>query len=106
MTKKWTLTIKVDYDDGDYAQKSTSITDEQLELVKTVAAQFKGSSAYWGTLDCRSGYNDPRRLYPNLTEEQIEIFEDFTPYCPHGFHAIEGITVVPDSEMVTLFGRV
>ena len=109
--KKYLLVI-ADSNDGDYLHSLTEITDEQIEELKPIIAVVKN---VYDTAVKEKKWNDrhnwengeyghgitPQNLYVEtglLTEEQVDIFEEYVPYGEYGVHTIEHINVVELNE--------
>lgn len=92
------IAIRVDTNDGDYAETTNIITPEQLEEIKPLIEAIKERSAKYGhaypTQECASK-GEPQSLYPHITEEIFELFEEFCPSTEYGFYSIERIEVYP-----------
>lgn len=107
------IIIKADYN-GDYISEKTEITDEQLEKIKPVIEALKVRRKKlnedrmknwnqwrhnWDTTeyaDC-----EPHKMYVEtgiLTEEQVELFNEFVPSVEYGVHTIESIDIVYEGE--------
>lgn len=117
------ITVVVDTNDADYMTKVSEIDDEELVVVREVAAKIKTFKPYevsyerydgttgdnachhnWPEGDCQRddmGEKSPIEIY-DLTEEQYEIFDCYTPYSEYGFHTIESITIVPITKVESL----
>lgn len=117
--KKYII-IKADTNDADYITKKTEITDEQIEQIKPVIAALQVRrdklnedrhknwnrwSPNWET----SKYGrlvTPSEMYVKpgiLTEEQVQIFDEFVPYGEYGVHTIETVEILVVSEEIQLF---
>jgi len=111
------LFVEADMNDADYISKKTEITDEEIELIKPVIEQLQVRRKKlnedthnnwnqwrhnWENGGGRCGY--PREMYVEtglLTQEQIDLFDEFVPYGEDGVHTIETIEIVYQGE--TLF---
>jgi hypothetical protein len=111
--KKYIL-IEADYNDGDYVQSKHEITDEEIELIKPVAEAIEEfdkitnrfSGGYnWATKDIAEKGKAPHDLYVltgKITEEQYDLFSDFTPSSEYGIHTIESIEILVVQEEIKL----
>ena len=92
--ERFLLQITVDYNDGDYAERLSDISLETIQRLAPVFTAIKARQGHiWPQGDQRNMYDNPAIFYPQLTLEQIELFDDFCPRCEYGFHSIEEIRV-------------
>ena len=104
------IIIKVDTNDGDYVEKVSSISEENLNTIKPVIEAIKNFKPYEGvkrdygkfdawmhshnfpTFEVRRdlGEKNSQELYGHI--EGYDIFMDFVPYTE--FHSIESITIL------------
>ncbi len=92
--KKYII-IKADTNDADYITEKREISDEKIELMKPIIKAIK---------ECKAGHNWPRyngtdeeveELYENiLTNEQIDLFDNYRPHGEWGIHSIESIEIL------------
>lgn len=117
------ITITVDTNDADYMTEVSKISEEDLIIVRKIVAKIKAFEPYkveyqrstgyvvtrtctnnWPSGDCRRedmGEKSPQEIY-DLTDEEIDIFYEFTPSSEWGFHTVESISVAPTTEIETL----
>jgi hypothetical protein len=95
------LLIKADTNDADYVISENIIKDDELEkilhiidVVKTKTASMTGWSRHnwpWGEYSD----NTPSELYEGLlTEDEIEMFQEYLPYGEFGIHTIISIKLL------------
>jgi hypothetical protein len=100
--EKYELVIKADTNDGDYVTSTTAVSEETIEKLKPIveAIKAKGRRHNWP----RHEYGDSNveTLYPELTRDQIELFDDLRPYGEHGIHTIESVVyyLIPDKTIL------
>lgn len=112
---KHEISIKVDTNDGDYATEVREISDSDLDKIKPLIVAIKKFKPYKTvTLDTKMdwththnypfgeclrpdlGEKSPREFYQGVvSEDTIELFEEFLPYNEYGFHTIVSIEVTP-----------
>lgn len=100
-----TICVKADTNDADYIHNIQLLDEADLPTILKVVAAIKEFDATHqrGTGDYnwyaryehygrkRSG---PREVYEEvLTEEEIEIFEEYIPYGEDGIHTIESVEI-------------
>lgn len=113
--KKMYLIVNADYNDADYISSRCEITPQQLEKIMPVIEALKEkkrkdketesiyhSSSNWETGEL-AGDSTPQKLYVDtgiLTEEQVNMFNNYVPSDPDGFgvHTIESIEIVHEGE--------
>ena len=97
MEREYLLIIKADVNDADYITNTENIDGETLELVKKVAALIAKKKS-----EHRYGHNwnnyesNQAEMYPELTEEEIQWFDELLPYGTMDgdeIHSIESIKV-------------
>jgi len=91
MNDAYLLCIKVDYNDADYAECITEVKAETLAKLSPVFVALKAHRGRWPAGERKDATDNPAMLYPILTEEQIEDFEEYCPRCEYGFHTIESV---------------
>jgi len=114
------IVIQADCNDADYLMEKSEITDQQIEEVikPVIVALEKRKAAYeeldkidskraWNELHHNwetSEYGDtpPQKMYEGeLSEDQIDAFQEFVPWGEYGVHTIYRIEIVFEGE--TLF---
>ena len=102
------LIIKADTNDADYITSKNEVSDEQLELLQPVFKVLQEKrieflkSKNWGdrhNWECGEIDNGrtPEKLYIEtglLTQEQVDMFEEYLPYDEYGLHTIEDIEIL------------
>lgn len=115
------ITIKVDANDADYQELTSKITREELNKIRPLIKKIKKFKPYKGIskeykLEYTHHHNYPtgevcrpdlgeksvQELYPDITEDVFEIFNEYCPYCEHGFHTIKSIEVFPNTTIEKL----
>lgn len=112
---KLKLIVTVDQNDADHNTKISDITQEELTELLPVFEAIKNFRPYkvpgkgtyvteWGhyhNWPCGEyspredlGEKHPAEIYPHLTEEQIETFNDRCPFGEHGFHSVREIRLL------------
>lgn len=99
---KLLLIIEADTNDADYVTEMTEVTPETLEPLlpiftaikdMTVKHQTDRNHYNWPNSECAS--DTVESVYEDiLTEEQIELFNEYTPYGEYGIHTIKSIKVL------------
>lgn len=110
MGKKYIIVV-ADTNDADYITNKREITDEQLEALKPVFKVLLDRRAKLNE-DRDKNWNEfrhnweigefarkktPENLYIEtelLTEEQVELFNNFVPNGEYGIHTIEQIDII------------
>ncbi|HEX8586148.1 MAG TPA: hypothetical protein VF680_17280 [Allosphingosinicella sp.] len=90
------IIVQADTNDGDYINKKTQITEDDIIKVKDILSKLNIGSydLSWGRGDIQDEDNDPHILYPQLSEEEIEFLENYIPYGEYGIHTIESIEIL------------
>jgi len=108
--------IKADTNDGDYISKKSEITDDQIELIKPVIEQLKFRKDKLNE-DKMHNWNEWRHnwvtseysestLYDMyietnlLTQEQVDLFDEFVPFGEYGVHTVESVEILKEGEML------
>lgn len=117
--KKYII-IKADTNDADYITSKNEITEEQIILIKPVIEQLqirknkleedrlKNWNEWrhnWETSEY-GRLGTPTKMYVEtglLTQDQVDLFEEFTPYGEDGIHTIESVEILEVSEEYKLF---
>ena len=101
---KYEIVVTADTNDADYITKTSEIDDAGLVEIMPVIEAIKG-------LDKKHHYNWPRHeyqdetveaIYPQLTKDQIEAFEEYRPYGEYGIHTIESVVYYLKPDKVKL----
>lgn len=94
-----TITVTADTNDADYITNTQILNEDDLPTIKKVIKAIKdfdskhqrGTGQYNWYARRRPG---PREVYEDiLTEEEIEIFEEYIPYGEDGIHTIESVEI-------------
>lgn len=91
------LYIKADTNDGDYVTTFEEVTKEQIEELRPIVNAIKNckSSHNWGSGEFCSDEESPENIYKGiLTEDQIELMEEYVPCGEHGVHTIDVIKLI------------
>lgn len=98
--KKYII-ITGDYNDGDYVTKKSVITDEQINIMRDIVNKVEKiklyGGGYAGCFEWKTGdqQEEPFLLaHPELTEDEIELVEEFRPSGEYGIHTIEDIEIL------------
>ena len=99
---EYTVKVTGDTNDGDYITEESILTQEGLdslrELVKSIR-EANGNPNWvlfdWGIGDCCSSENSPEKIYPFLSEDDIEFITGLCPYGEYGIHSVESIEFAP-----------
>ena len=93
---KTVLYIKADTNDADYITSENKILEGDLDTIRKVAAAIKECKAYhnWITREYCEEQESPHEVYKGvLTEEEIRVFNGYTPYGEYGIHSIKEIQI-------------
>ncbi len=104
--KKYII-IKADFNDADYVTEKTEITDDQIEIIKTVVKAIKNSKedCNWGSGEYCETETTPNEQYIEtgiLTQQQVDLFQGFVPCCEYGIHTIETVDILVVQEEISL----
>jgi len=106
--KKYCI-VQADTNDGDYITEKNLITDEQIKELTTALSKLgleERRGLRWYTNDQvneRRGNFSPEKMYEGiLTEKEIELIQEFTPYGEYGIHTIETIEILEVANEYTL----
>lgn len=99
-----TIRVIADTNDADYIDRIQTLNEEDLPTILKVVAAIKefdartrrGSGQYNWYAGGYYGRNrpGPREVYEDvLTEEEIELFEDYCPCGEDGIHTIESVEI-------------
>lgn len=110
------IVIKADTNDADYIHGKCPITDEEIEAIKPVIEQLKARRDKlnddrhknwnkwrhnWENSEYGGRCGTPKEMYVDtglLTQEQVDLFEEFVPYGESGVHTIESVEIVLEGE--------
>lgn len=114
--QKLEITITVDTNDADYLTKVSEISEADLETIKPLIKAIKNFKPYIGKTtgtyagrDWQHSHNyhigeyvredlgekQVTEVYPNISQEVHELFQEYCPYGQDGFHTVESILVAP-----------
>ena len=105
------IVITGDTNDADYVTEIQDIEQDELDLIMPVIEAVKAyTKLHWKGHYCSehnwptSEYSDGEvgALYPDLTEEQLQLFQNFVPCGEYGIHSIESIYIYPKPTKVKL----
>ena len=92
MTTKTILWIKADTNDADYITSENSVNEGGLEVIRKVCKVIKENGGPYGVEWKTGEIGNPYDTWGELlTEEEIEIFNDYVPYGEYGIHTIEAV---------------
>jgi hypothetical protein len=109
MAKEMEITIRVDTNDADYREETSSISQVHLELLKPLFIAIKNFKPYKSKLysgkhehnfpcgECLRddlGEKSPEDIY-GFRDEEMELLEYYLPSCEYGFHTIESVEIFP-----------
>ena len=88
----------------------TSLTDvtvaseEDLTTLHKISKLIKTTATYnWNINDYQDDDLRPRQMYPELSANELDLFEDYLPYSEDGIHTIEEIKIFHIGEEETLY---
>lgn len=116
---KYEIRVKVDTNDADYNETVSTITEEELELIKPLIEAIKNFKPYKVTVDkldwehdnnfpygecCREdlGQIPPEKYYEKCGKDAFDIFLDCCPGCEYGFHTVHLVEIWPVVKKTTL----
>ena len=100
-----TITVKADTNDADYIVNTQPLIEAHLPTIRKVIEAIKdfdskhqrGTGQYnWYAREHGYGRRrpGPREVYEDiLTEEEIELFEEYIPHGEDGIHTIESVEI-------------
>lgn len=99
---EYTVKVTGDTNDGDYITEESVLTQEGLDYLKYLVKMIRERSGNpnsilfrWGTGELEGGEYGPEKLYPFLSEENIEFITNLCPYGEYGIHSVESIEYSP-----------
>lgn len=100
------LYIEADTNDADYTTSRNAIGASYYTPIEVIRKVAKAIEA----CDSKYGYNWPTQdqvrgatiedMYPELTAEEIEIFNEVAPFGEYGIHTITAIWIAEDLETI------
>lgn len=105
--KQYEVKIVADTNDGDYITEISKINEEKIQLlhkvVNIIKTKFTNNHSNWENSEYGNYDNDPKQVYKNdLTEDEIEWFDNLLPYGEIGIHTIVSIEYYELPEKVKL----
>lgn len=115
--------VKADTNDADYITEKSEITDEQIEIIKPLIEAIKNFTPYEVQLPGRAttwthchNWSSGERTRDDLgektaweyygekgvSEDVLEVFEEFVPHGEYGIHTIESIDLLIVQEEIKL----
>ena len=104
------IMIRVDTNDGDYAEVTNIITEAQLKILRPVFKAIKNFKPYkvdrwkhdnnFPSGECLRedlGEKTPEEIY-DLDEDTMDLLCEFLPSAVYGFHTIERVEIFPQSQ--------
>lgn len=113
MSNKSFLIVTADCNDADYVMEKSEIFENDLEdvikpIIKVLNEKKERDKDNWNkhhnwVTSEYSSDESPKEMYKefDITDEQIDAFNDYVPYGEYGVHTIERIEIVFGGE--TLF---
>lgn len=93
---KYELVVVADTNDGDYVTEISEINEKCLEWMRPIIEAIKENN---GSFEIGEIARESlAEQYPNLSEDDLEEFQDYVPYGMYGTHTIDSITVAPLAE--------
>lgn len=102
---QYELKIVADTNDADYVTEITTVTMQEIEDILPVIEAIKNCKKHfnWSKGEYARRDEMPDKIYAGiLTEDQIEMFNDYCPYGEYGIHTIESVEYYPLPEKVKL----
>lgn len=88
--KEYLIVVKADTNDADYIEETNTIDEDWLEEIKPVIESLKKDKSWPKGWNFREKIID---IHTELTEQQIDSFNDLCPHGENGIHSIESITL-------------
>lgn len=98
--EQWELVIKADTNDADYVYSSEVLDNDGLKRALALFGKIKEKYGRHFNNWENGDIGDPRILYPEWPEEDIEFIEDLVPHGEYGIHTIESVEYYPLPEKV------
>lgn len=97
------IVITADTNDGDYVTEINKITQEELdEIFPVIEAIKKCPEQHNWPAPVEYGFDELKKRYPELSEEQIEIFDAWCPTGEYGIHTIKSIVYYETPKKIKL----
>lgn len=111
---EYTMLVRVDTNDADYVSELFEITqselDQMLPLIRAIKAKTEEmwkTGAWFHNYDRWSESPEPqfavKTLYPEFTEDDFELLDEYCPHPIDGFHTIESIEIAPKVQWTKVF---
>lgn len=101
--KIYELSITADTNDADYVTSTNEISEEGIEALLPIIEMVKKHKHYnWLVGDNHRSGEGPMDIYPELSGEAFEWFNDYVPYGEYGIHTITDIEYYPLPKKVKL----
>lgn len=94
------IVIVADENDADYVTEISKIEQSELDLLMPIIEAIKEKHGEWPYIDFDTA--EIKEIYPDLTIEQIEQFNNFIPSGAYGIHDIIRIEYYPVPEKIRL----
>lgn len=91
------LEVKADTNDADYITSRIRILDEQIAELEPIFTAINNckSNYNWGSGEYCDEDEHPYVVYQGiLTEDQIDLFDQYVPHGEHGVHSIESVNIL------------
>lgn len=99
--------IKADTNDGDYITSEKRLYEKaDIDTIRKVAAAIKNCEAFhnWGMGEYCRDNESPYVVYKDvLTDDEIDLFNEYVPYGEYGIHSIEQIQIREVTVLEDLF---
>lgn len=110
--KPYLIIVEADYNDADYVHKLSYVDPEDLNVFKNILQKIiifnngiNRRGLIWST-SYESGEEKEIDIYTKqevLTQEEVDIFNEYVPYGEYGVHSITSIKILETSSEETLF---
>jgi hypothetical protein len=96
--------IQADMNDADYTAQLSEIQAEHIDTIQVVCNMIKANKHRhnWPTGHI---WEDKQKMYPELTDEQEDIFTNYCPYGESGIHSIVDVKILIVNEELNLFNE-
>jgi hypothetical protein len=93
---KMQVFVQADYNDADYVSETSTIKESDLPRLRNIVAVIKKNKGYWNNQQ-DMGMDGPtisKKYDGQLSPEDLEWFDGFTPYGEYGIHTIETVQII------------
>jgi len=109
---EYIITVTVDCNDGDFLTRDEEISEEKLKFIHPLIEEIRNYKGYYNyPLYYGEYYNyisskyrgaTPEEIYPDISEDVFEEFNNYLPFWEYGFHTIKSIYIQPVSSRTRL----